>query len=92
VAHGFAGWLHSHGIDANQRRYELMTAINGEYDQQKGAALSLVLLLPTLTVFVLQRYWLSRRSYVTVTGKPASRTLPAAAWYVRWPCIGARGR
>ena len=32
VAHGFAGWLHSHGIDANQRRHELMGAINGEYD------------------------------------------------------------
>lgn len=68
---------------------QIFLAINGEYDQQKGAALSLVLLLPTLTVFVLQRYWLSRRSYVTVTGKPASRPLPATAWYVRCPCIGA---
>ena len=35
---------------------------------KKGAALSLVLLLPTLTVFLLQRYWVSRRSYVSVTG------------------------
>ena len=66
---------------------QIFIAINGEYDQQKGAALSLVLLLPTLTVFLLQRYWVSRRSYVTVTGKPASRTLPTTVWYMRWPCI-----
>ena len=66
---------------------QIFIAINGEYDQQKGAALSLVLLLPTLIVFLLQRYWVSRRSYVTVTGKPASRTLPATVWYMRWPCI-----
>jgi iron(III) transport system permease protein len=30
---------------------QIFIAINGEYDQQKGAALSLILLLPTLTVF-----------------------------------------
>jgi iron(III) transport system permease protein len=66
---------------------QIFIAINGEYDQQKGAALSLVLLLPTLTVFLLQRYWVSRRSYVTVTGKPSGHTLPATVWYMRWPCI-----
>ena len=66
---------------------QIFIAINGEYDQQKGAALSLALLLPTLTVFLLQRYWVSRRSYVTVTGKPSGRTLPATVWYMRWPCI-----
>ena len=66
---------------------QIFIAINGEYDQPKGAALSLVLLLPTLTVFLLQRYWVSRRSYVSVTGKPSGRTLPATVWYMRWPCI-----
>lgn len=49
---------------------EIFLAINGLFDQQKGAALSLVLLLPTLTVFLLQHYYVSRRSYVAVTGKP----------------------
>jgi iron(III) transport system permease protein len=68
---------------------QIFIAINGEYDQQKGAALSLVLLLPTLSVFLLQRYWVSRRSYVTVTGKPSSRTLRATVWYLRWPCLVA---
>ncbi len=66
---------------------QIFIAINGEYDQQKGAALSLVLLLPTLTVFLLQRYWVSRRSYVSVTGKPSGRTLRVTDWYIRWPFI-----
>lgn len=38
-----------------------------------GAALSLLLLLPTMTAFLAQRFWVSRRSYVTVTGKPTGR-------------------
>ncbi|MBQ6774315.1 MAG: iron ABC transporter permease [Synergistaceae bacterium] len=38
-----------------------------------GAALSLLLLLPTLTAFLAQRFWISKRSYVTVTGKPSGR-------------------
>lgn len=38
-----------------------------------GAALSLLLLLPTMTAFLAQRFWVSRRSFVTVTGKPTGR-------------------
>lgn len=45
-------------------------AINGEYNTAAGAAYSLVLLVPSLLVFVLQRYWSNRSSTVTVTGKP----------------------
>ncbi len=66
---------------------QIFIAINGEYDQQKGAALSLVLLLPTLTVFLLQRYWVSRRSYVAVTGRPSGRMPRTTEWYIRWPFI-----
>ncbi len=32
VSHGFAGWLHSHGIDANARRFDLEKALRGDYD------------------------------------------------------------
>ncbi len=48
--------------------------ITGLFDLRGGAALSLALLLPALIVFVLQRYWVSRRFYVTVTGKGAGQT------------------
>jgi iron(III) transport system permease protein len=38
-----------------------------------GAALSILLLLPTLTAFFVQRFWVARKSFVTVTGKPSGR-------------------
>jgi iron(III) transport system permease protein len=62
---------------------QIWIAVNGEYDQQKGAALSLVLLLPTLAVFLLQRYWVSRKSYIAVTGKPTG----GGAGFVKEPLI-----
>lgn len=38
-----------------------------------GAALSILLLLPTITAFLVQRFWVSKKSFVTVTGKPSPR-------------------
>ncbi|OQA44821.1 MAG: putative 2-aminoethylphosphonate transport system permease protein PhnV [Spirochaetes bacterium ADurb.Bin315] len=37
-----------------------------------GAMLSFLLLLPTLTAFMVQRFWVARKSFVTVTGKPST--------------------
>ncbi|MET0683523.1 MAG: iron ABC transporter permease [Casimicrobiaceae bacterium] len=48
--------------------------ITGLFDLRGGAALSFALLLPALIVFLLQRYWVSRRFYVTITGKGAGQT------------------
>ncbi|HYE84561.1 MAG TPA: iron ABC transporter permease [Clostridia bacterium] len=45
--------------------------IIGMYDMKKGAVISIMLLLPTLAAFLLQKYWVSGKSYVTVTGKPS---------------------
>ena len=46
-------------------------AIIGEYNLGAGAAYSMVLLVPALLVFIVQRYWSNRQSAVSVTGKPA---------------------
>ncbi len=67
---------------------EIFLAINGEYNQQKGAALSLVLLIPTLTLFILQNYWVKRRSYVSVTGKPTGGQITVKEPWIRWSFIG----
>ncbi len=45
--------------------------ITGNDDQAGGSALALVLLIPSLLVYALQAFLLERRSFVTVTGKPA---------------------
>ncbi len=50
-------------------------AVIGEYNLGGGAAYCLVLLLPALLVFVVQRYWVSRKDVVSVTGKPAGKPI-----------------
>ncbi len=43
----------------------------GNYDIKGGTALATVLLTISILMFVVQKYWLGGRSYVTVTGKPS---------------------
>ena len=63
--------------------------ITGLFDLRGGAVLSLVLLVPALAVFLLQRYWVSRRYYVTITGKGAGQVpFDSIAPWARWPLVG----
>ena len=50
---------------------QIFLAVIGEYNYQKASALSLVLIIPTLIIFLVQRYYVNRRTYISVTGKPA---------------------
>ena len=52
----------------------VLTKLDG--DARGGAALSFALLVPALFVFFLQRWWVSRKSYVTVSGKSGAQTRP----------------
>ncbi|MBN9089306.1 MAG: iron ABC transporter permease [Reyranella sp.] len=56
--------------------------ITGMFDFKGGAVLSLMLLVPAAAVYLLQRYWVGRRVYVTVTGKVGqrSRSRAIAPW------------
>ena len=63
-------------------------AVNGEYNTAAGSAYSLILLVPALLVFLLQRYWSGRSSAVTVTGKPAGRVRMVTSLAARIP-LGA---
>lgn len=46
--------------------------VTGNWDLPLAAALSLMLVVPSITIFFLQKYYLDKKSYVTVTGKPSS--------------------
>ena len=48
--------------------------IVGMYDLPKGAAISILLLVPSLIAFYLQRWLVGKRKYTTVTGKPQQST------------------
>jgi iron(III) transport system permease protein len=65
--------------------------ITGMYDLPKGSALALILLVPSVSVFFLQKYWVSRKQYVTVTGKPTQSSpkivSPAVKWLLFASCL-----
>lgn len=59
------------GGDFDVLATSIYLAIIGRYDEVLAASLGLILLSITLTTFLIQRYWVGRSSYVTVTGKPS---------------------
>ncbi|MEW6227196.1 MAG: iron ABC transporter permease [Bacillota bacterium] len=63
--------------------------ITGLYDLPGGAALAVILLVPSLVAFFLQKYWVGRRSYVTVTGKPSARASKRDEPWLRWGAFAA---
>ncbi|HAE21435.1 MAG TPA: iron ABC transporter permease [Spirochaetaceae bacterium] len=62
---------------------EAYIQVTGRNDLGGGAALSLLLLLPTLTAFFVQRNWVAKRSFITVTGKPNAKLVEIASPMVR---------
>jgi iron(III) transport system permease protein len=59
--------------------------ITGMYDLSRGSTLAILLLIPTVTAFFLQKYWVARKSYVTVTGQPTAATIKRLEWYIKLP-------
>lgn len=62
----------------------IYVTIIGLYETTGAAVLSVILLLPSLTVFIIQRYWVSRASVVSVTGKPSGTPQKIDYPPVRW--------
>lgn len=63
---------------------QIFMAVIGEYNFQKASALSLVLIIPTLVIFIVQRYYVNRRTYISVTGKPAGSQIVEKDPLIRW--------
>ena len=66
----------------------IYVTIIGLYDTTGAAVLSVILLVPSLSVFLVQRYWVSRASVVTVTGKPSGTPQTIDHPLVKWPLFG----
>lgn len=58
------------GGDYNTVAREIYMQAVGSYNMQAGAALAMVLLSATVILYVLQNFWIGKKNYVTVTGKP----------------------
>ncbi len=63
-------------------------AVTGMYNMPLGATLAIFMLLPTLMIFVVQKYYVARRSYITVTGKPSGVGLKSTEPHVKYPILG----
>ncbi len=59
-------------------------SIVGLYNTTAAAVLSVILLVPSLLVFAVQRYWISRTSVVSVTGKPTGTPQKIRHPLMRW--------
>ncbi|KYH33981.1 sulfate transport system permease protein CysW [Clostridium tepidiprofundi DSM 19306] len=57
----------------------------GNYDLKGGTALASVLLTISILMFVVQKYWLNSKSYVTVTGKPSRQRNLIEDKYIKIP-------
>ena len=78
---------------------EIFFAIVGaQYDQSRAAVLAMVLLFFTLSAFYLQRMWLGKKNYTTVSGKgdsgvhpqmPAELAIPVLAVALGWALFTA---
>ena len=73
------------GGDFTTLSIEIYTTITGSYDMRKGAALSLLLLIPAVIAYLLNKYWVNKKSFVTVTGKPTQARKMIDDPGVKWP-------
>ena len=64
---------------------EVYQIITGSYDMQKGSVLALLLLLPAVTAYLFNKYWVSKKSFVTVTGKPTQARKLIDEGHIKWP-------
>lgn len=51
----------------------IYVSVIGLYNQTAAAVLSVILFVPSLIIFVIQRYWISRLNVVSITGKPSGQ-------------------
>lgn len=63
---------------------EAYMQISGWYDMKTASVLAVALLVPAVGIFVANRFWMGRRSYVTITGKEIGlNPFPIPRWVRR---------
>jgi iron(III) transport system permease protein len=68
---------------------EAYRIITGMYDLHKGSMMAIVLLVPTVAAYLLQKYWMRKKSFVTVTGKPTQKRRKLHEKHIVYPLFAA---
>ena len=64
---------------------EAYRVITGMNDMRGGCVLAIILLIPTLLAFSIQKFWVAKKSFVTVTGKPTQKRRKLHEPHIIWP-------
>ncbi|MEZ4671986.1 MAG: iron ABC transporter permease [Anaerolineae bacterium] len=72
------------GGDFEVLAMRVYVSVIGLYDTTAASVFAIILLLPALLVFVVQRYWVNRISVITVTGKPTGNVQMIENPWIRW--------
>lgn len=70
---------------------QIYFAVAGGGDIATASGIALVLLLPALAVFTIQKYWSNRRSVVSVSGKPTGALRPVRSLAIKIPVLTVLG-
>ncbi len=57
----------------------------GNYDMQGGSTIAVILLALSILLFILEKYWIERKTYVTVTGKASRERDLISDRKIVWP-------
>lgn len=57
----------------------------GNYDMSGGAAIAVILLTLSIVLFVVEKFWIEKKSYVTVTGKASRERELITEAKIVWP-------
>lgn len=67
---------------------EAYMQVVGWYDMKTASILAMLLMIPSFIIFVINRFWVGRKSYVTVTGKEISLPPYPVHPVVKWGLFG----
>jgi len=59
--------------------------VMGNYNMKSGAAISVILLGMSMSLFIVEKYWIENKNYVTVTGKSAKDRVFITDPKIVWP-------
>lgn len=73
------------GGDFTTLSVEVYKIITGSYDMRRGSVLAILLLLPAVAAYLLNKYWVNKKSFVTVTGKPTQARKLIDEPHIKYP-------
>lgn len=59
--------------------------VMGNYNMKNGAAIAVILLWLSMTLFIIEKYFIENKSYITVTGKSAKERVMITDPKIVWP-------